>query len=106
MRSWDTPGDEPLAPVTKLSFVIGGAQKAGTSTLYALFKSHPQIQMARHKEPHFFDDEQRNWTQPDYKDLEPNSASSTPGFAASRRRSPSTGVRRSAAFTLTTRRSS
>ena len=59
-----------MAPVTKLSFVIGGAQKAGTSTLYALFKLHPQIQMARHKEPHFFDDEQRNWTQPDYKDLD------------------------------------
>jgi hypothetical protein len=53
----------------KLSFVIGGAQKAGTSTLNRLFRLHPEIQMARHKEPHFFDDEQRDWTDPSYDDL-------------------------------------
>lgn len=54
----------------KLSFVIGGAQKAGTSTLSRLFRLHPEIQMARHKEPHFFDDERRDWSNPSYEDLD------------------------------------
>lgn len=56
-------------PEPKLSFVIGGAQKAGTSTLDSLFRLHPEIQMARHKEPHFFDNEERDWTRPSYDDL-------------------------------------
>jgi hypothetical protein len=30
----------------KLDFVIAGAQKAGTTTLDALLRHHPQIQMA------------------------------------------------------------
>jgi hypothetical protein len=53
-----------------LAFVVGGAQKAGTSTLDALFRRHPHIQMARRKETHFFDDESRDWTRPDYGELE------------------------------------
>lgn len=54
----------------KLDFVIAGAQKAGTSTLDALLRFHPQIQMASRKETHFFDDESLNWEAPDYGKLD------------------------------------
>lgn len=54
---------------SKLNFVIGGAQKSGTSTLYHIFRRHPQIQMASIKETHFFDDESRDWECPDYTSL-------------------------------------
>jgi hypothetical protein len=54
----------------KLNFVIAGAQKGGTCTLDAIFRKHPQIQMARRKETHFFDDESRNWDAPDYDKLD------------------------------------
>jgi Sulfotransferase domain len=50
----------------KLGFVIGGAQKAGTATLDAIFRTHPQLQMADIKETHFFDDESLHWDPPDY----------------------------------------
>jgi hypothetical protein len=53
----------------KLDFLIAGAQKGGTCTLDAIFRKHPQIQMARRKETHFFDDESRNWDVPDYARL-------------------------------------
>lgn len=55
---------------SKLNFVIAGAQKAGTSTVDAIFRLHPQIQMASIKETHFFDDETRDWTAPDYRELD------------------------------------
>ena len=53
----------------KLSFVIGGVMKAGTCSLDAIFRRHPQIQMASLKETHFFDDEDRDWSRPDYDAL-------------------------------------
>lgn len=36
------------------NFLIIGAPKAGTSSLYYYLKQHPQIYMCREKEPHFF----------------------------------------------------
>lgn len=54
---------------SKLSFVIGGAQKSGTSALYNIYRHHPQIQMASIKETHFFDDERLDWQAPDYTKL-------------------------------------
>lgn len=36
-------------------FLIVGAQKAGTTSLYHYLKQHPQIVSASHKEVHFFD---------------------------------------------------
>jgi len=36
------------------NFLIIGAQKAGTSSLYYYLKQHPQIYMSPLKEPHFF----------------------------------------------------
>lgn len=37
------------------NFLIIGAQKAGTTSLYSYVKQHPQIYMSPVKEPHFFD---------------------------------------------------
>ncbi|HWA91387.1 MAG TPA: sulfotransferase [Rhizomicrobium sp.] len=54
----------------KLAFVIGGAQKSGTTTLDGLLKLHPQLQMARKKETHYFDDETLDWTMPDTAPLD------------------------------------
>jgi hypothetical protein len=55
-----------------LNFVIGGAQKAGTTTLYEIFrKHHLQIRMAKDtKETHFFDDETFDWQAPTYDKLD------------------------------------
>lgn len=54
----------------RLAFVIGGAQKSGTTTLDALLRLHPGLQMARKKETHFFDDETLDWEAPDYGRLD------------------------------------
>jgi hypothetical protein len=40
-------------------FLVIGAMKAGTSSLYAYLRSHPEIFMAREKEPSFFGE---NWS--------------------------------------------
>ena len=37
------------------TFVIGGAQKAGTTALFYLLRAHPHIESSRRPEPHFFD---------------------------------------------------
>ena len=54
----------------KLGFVIAGAQKAGTTTLDHLLRTHPQVLMASVKETHFFDDETLDWRRPDYAVLD------------------------------------
>ena len=38
------------------AFIILGAQKAGTTSLYEYLCQHPQIVSARRKEVHFFDE--------------------------------------------------
>ena len=43
--------DNPMQP----DFLIIGAQKAGTTSLYAYLTQHPQILSAKEKEVHFFD---------------------------------------------------
>jgi hypothetical protein len=40
-------------------FLVIGAMKSGTSSLYAYLRSHPEIFMAREKEPSFFG---KNWS--------------------------------------------
>jgi hypothetical protein len=49
-----------------LDFIIAGVQKGGTTALDALLRRHPRVRMASVKETHFFDDDDRNWTEPDY----------------------------------------
>ena len=41
----------------RVNFIICGAQKAGTTALYAYLKDHPEICMADRKEAHFFNDQ-------------------------------------------------
>ena len=41
--------------MTMPNFLIVGAQKAGTTSLYYYLKQHPQIYMSPRKEPHFFE---------------------------------------------------
>lgn len=40
--------------MNKPNFLIVGAQKSGTTSLYSYLKQHPQIYMSPVKEPHFF----------------------------------------------------
>lgn len=44
-----------IAPEFMPDFMIVGAQKAGTTSLYAYLTQHPQILSAKEKEVHFFD---------------------------------------------------
>ena len=45
--------------VTRLDFIIGGVQKAGTTALHEYLKQHPNITMPRGaKELHFFDNDE------------------------------------------------
>ncbi|MGQ0445051.1 MAG: sulfotransferase domain-containing protein [Beijerinckiaceae bacterium] len=54
----------------RLQFFIAGVQKGGTTALDRFLRGHPSIQMAVHKEPHFFNqDETVNWAAPDYARL-------------------------------------
>jgi hypothetical protein len=52
-----------------LSFLIAGVQKAGTTALYDHLRAHPALEAPAQKELHFFDDEARDWSQPDYAAL-------------------------------------
>ena len=62
-----------LAPNEKLlgyGFSIAGTQKSGTSSLSALLDQHLDVRRAPRKEMHFFDDEKRDWADPDYSDYQ------------------------------------
>lgn len=50
----------------KITFLIAGVQKAGTTALDAFLRQHSAIAMPSVKEVHYFDDENINWTAPDY----------------------------------------
>jgi len=56
---------EAFLPV---SIILGGVQKGASGTLHALLVRHRHV--ARHgvKERHFFDDDSRDWSTPDYSD--------------------------------------
>lgn len=43
-----------MVEMTLPNFLIIGAQKSGTTSLYYYLKQHPQIYMSPEKEPHFF----------------------------------------------------
>ena len=53
----------------RLSAVLGGVQKAGTTTLFRYLQAHPQLAAPSRKETHFFDDETIDWSNPDYNHL-------------------------------------
>ena len=56
-------GEDEMSPVR---FLIAGVQKCGTSALDAYLRGHPELEMARIKETHFFDNEvDVDWRTPD-----------------------------------------
>jgi hypothetical protein len=54
----------PSAPL--VSFVIAGVQKGGTTALFDYLGDYPDVALPDAKELHFFDDEDRDWSHPDY----------------------------------------
>lgn len=53
-----------------VSIFVCGAQKGGTTSLFAHFRDHPDLSHPAVKELHFFDDDGRDWRNPDYRRLE------------------------------------
>ena len=53
----------------RLSFLVCGAQKSGTTALAAYLRQHPGIYLPERKELHFFDDETQAWPEPDLNEL-------------------------------------
>jgi hypothetical protein len=48
----------------RVTFLIAGVQKAGTSALFDYLKDEPGLALPDEKEIHFFDDETQDWGQP------------------------------------------
>jgi hypothetical protein len=54
----------------RLTFLVAGVQKAGTSALHDYLSEVPGLQLPPAKELHFFDDERSvDWAAPDYRPL-------------------------------------
>lgn len=53
----------------KLSFLIAGVQKGGTTALWHFLRQHPQIRFGSRKEMHFFDNDGLDWSSPNYNPL-------------------------------------
>ena len=51
----------------KVGAIVGGAQKAGTTSLSGYLGQHPELHAPRRKELHFFDNESIDWSDPDYE---------------------------------------
>lgn len=49
----------------RVSFLIAGVQKAGTTALFDYLCEHPSLELPASKELHFFDDETVDWDRPD-----------------------------------------
>ncbi len=54
-----------MNPDGKVSFLVAGVQKGGTSALFDYLREMPGIQMPDVKEAHFFDDESIDWAAAD-----------------------------------------
>ncbi len=50
----------------RVSFLIAGVQKGGTSALFEYLREMPGVQMPSIKEAHHFDDETLDWARPDH----------------------------------------
>ena len=60
--------DRRTTGVVPYTFSIVGVQKAGTSTLMAMIHRHQQVARSPRKELHYFDNEARDWSDPDTSD--------------------------------------
>lgn len=52
----------------RVAFIVAGVQKGGTTALFDHLGEASELSLSREKEAHFFDDETRDWTRPDYAD--------------------------------------
>jgi hypothetical protein len=57
-----------MAEAPRVTFLIVGVQKGGTTALYDYLADYPDVGLSRVKEVHFFDDETRDWRAPAYRD--------------------------------------
>ncbi|WP_296603980.1 sulfotransferase domain-containing protein [Nocardioides sp.] len=73
----EVPATQPMTGL--VDFFVVGAQKAGTTALAHHLQRHPGVEMSWIKEPHFFDDEAVDWSDPDYGDLHAHFPRHTPG---------------------------
>ncbi|MDZ4370676.1 MAG: sulfotransferase [Phenylobacterium sp.] len=55
-----------MAQSAKVTFLIAGAQKGGTTALFDYLTDYPDLVLPATKELHFFDDEAVDWARPDY----------------------------------------
>jgi hypothetical protein len=53
----------------RVSFLIAGAQKAGTTALHSFISKSPHVFMPAQKELHFFDSDFLDWSDPPYDQL-------------------------------------
>lgn len=53
----------------KITFLVAGVQKAGTTALDTFLRQHPDIALPKVKEVHYFDDETIDWRAPNYDRL-------------------------------------
>ena len=59
-----------MSDEARISFLVAGVQKGGTTALFHYLDDLPGVQMAPAKEVHFFDDETGvDWARPDYARL-------------------------------------
>jgi hypothetical protein len=56
----------------RIACFVCGVQKAGTTSMDNYLRRHPQLSAPDVKELHFFDDEDRDWRCPNYRELEPH----------------------------------
>ena len=57
-----------MATPRPVSFMIAGVQKGGTTALFDYLGDYPDVALSTVKEVHFFDDDSRDWANPDYGD--------------------------------------
>jgi hypothetical protein len=55
-----------MAQPPRVTFLIAGVQKGGTTALFDYLQDYPDIALPETKELHFFDDEQLDWNRPPY----------------------------------------
>ena len=87
----------------RLSFLVCGAQKSGTTALAAYLRQHPGIQLPEKKELHFFDDEMQPWPEPDPGSLHSHfQGADADQLWEKQRRSASTGIQQQSGSGATT----
>src|SRR5262249_18791689 len=55
--------------ITRLDFILAGAQKSGTTALHYFLSRHPDICMGDQQEIHFFDNDAMFVDEPNYNEL-------------------------------------